>query len=111
LGAVKKEVKMDSQPKQETNHLENMSHAMNVARAWVLTALSLWLYVVTRQCVVALQKFTWVVWGIERVRRDARRGLQFKQSAHVQEVSSFILMMRVIIKMIHRQEPSSWTRE
>lgn len=78
---------MDSQPKpEEANHLENMSRAMNVARDWVLTALSLVLYFVTRQLVVALQKFTWAVWGVERVRRDARRGLQFKQSAHVQEI-------------------------
>ncbi|KAK7471638.1 hypothetical protein BaRGS_00035735 [Batillaria attramentaria] len=70
----------------ETNHLENISVAMNVARDWVLLAMSFMLYVLTRWMVVTLQKFTWAVWGIERVRRDARRGLQFKQSAHVQEV-------------------------
>ena len=76
---------MDIQPSQ-TNHLENMSLAMNVARDWALQALGLMLYVLTRWLVVTLQKFTWAVWGIERIRRDARRGLQFKQSAHVQEV-------------------------
>lgn len=72
--------------KKETNHLENLSVAMNVARDWVLVALSFMLYVLTRWMTVTLQKFTWAVWGIERVRRDARRGLNFKQSAHVQEV-------------------------
>ncbi|KAL8563607.1 hypothetical protein ACOMHN_024708 [Nucella lapillus] len=70
----------------QTNHLENMSVAMHVARDWVLQVLSLLLYVLTRWMVVTLQKFTWAVWGVERIRRDARRGLQFKQSAHVQEV-------------------------
>ncbi|KAK7110350.1 uncharacterized protein [Littorina saxatilis] len=77
---------MDTPTSQQANHLENMSVAMNVARDWVLQALGLLLYKLTRWLVVTLQKFTWAVWGIERVRRDARRGLQFKQSAHVQEV-------------------------
>ena len=95
---------MDSQPSQ-TNHLENMSVAMNVARDWVLQALSLLLYVLTRWMVVTLQKFTWAVWGIERVRRDARRGLQFKQSAHVQEVSRCgvgddIIVLRVALMIM-----------
>ncbi|XP_076461112.1 uncharacterized protein LOC143293770 [Babylonia areolata] len=70
----------------QPNHLENMSVAMHVARDWVLQALSLLLYVLTRRLVVTFQKFTWAIFGVERVRRDARRGLQFKQSAHVQEI-------------------------
>ena len=44
------------------------------------------LFRVTRRIVITLQKFTWAVQGVERIRRDAARGLQFKQSAHVQEI-------------------------
>lgn len=72
--------------KDATNHLENMSVAMHVARDWFLQAMSFLLYVLTRWLVVTFQKFTWAVTGVERVRRDAKRGLNFKQSAHVLDI-------------------------
>ncbi|XP_005098279.1 uncharacterized protein LOC101847584 [Aplysia californica] len=68
------------------NHLEQFSKAMNMFRDRAIQILVYMLFQLTRTIVVTFQKFTWAVTGVERIRRDAARGLQFKQSAHVQEI-------------------------
>ncbi|KAK0042121.1 hypothetical protein Bpfe_028456 [Biomphalaria pfeifferi] len=69
-----------------TNHLEQFSKAVNIFRDRALQILIFILYRITRRLVLTFQKFTWAVTGVERIRRDAARGLNFKQSAHVQEI-------------------------
>lgn len=76
----------DHKVKVETQHLENMSKAMNVAREYIILFLTYILYKMTRSFVTTIQKFTWPVTGVEKIRKDAKRGLQFKQSAHVQKI-------------------------
>ncbi|XP_033761727.1 uncharacterized protein LOC117343473 isoform X1 [Pecten maximus] len=78
-------VNMESKLK-EVNHLDNMSKGMNKAREYLILFLTYILYKITRSIVVTFQKFTWAVTGVERTRKDAQRGLQFKLSAHVQNV-------------------------
>lgn len=39
-----------------------------------------------RSIVTTTQKFTWAVTGVERTRKDAKSGIQFKHSAHVHNV-------------------------
>lgn len=78
-------VNVESKSK-EVNHLDNISKGMNKAREYLILFLTYILYKVTRSVVVTFQKFTWAVTGVERIRKDAGRGLQFKQSAHVQSV-------------------------
>ncbi|CAG5121220.1 unnamed protein product [Candidula unifasciata] len=68
------------------NHLEQFSKAMSMFRDRALEILVFILFRFTRRLVLTFQKFTWAVTGVERIRRDAARGLQFKQSAHVQEI-------------------------
>uniref|UniRef100_A0A0B7A5N9 Sulfotransferase domain-containing protein n=1 Tax=Arion vulgaris TaxID=1028688 RepID=A0A0B7A5N9_9EUPU len=68
------------------NHLEQFSKAVNMFRDRALQILVFILFRITRRLVLTLQKFTWAVTGVEGTRRDAARGLQFKQSAHVQEI-------------------------
>ncbi|XP_071108778.1 uncharacterized protein [Haliotis cracherodii] len=72
--------------KDENNHLEAISRAMYKFRDYVIHVMSFLMYRFTRSIIVTFQKFTWAVTGVERIRRDAKRGLQFKQSAHVQEI-------------------------
>ncbi|KAH9500986.1 hypothetical protein Btru_069414 [Bulinus truncatus] len=69
-----------------TNHLEQFSKAVNMFRDRALQILMFILYRITRRLVLTFQKFTWAVTGVEGIRRDAARGLNFKQSAHVQEI-------------------------
>ncbi|CAL1528464.1 unnamed protein product [Lymnaea stagnalis] len=76
---------MDAKP-EANNHLEQFSKAVNMFRDRALQILMFLLYRVTRRLVLTFQKFTWAVTGVERIRRDAARGLNFKQSAHVQEI-------------------------
>ncbi|XP_059176392.1 uncharacterized protein LOC131956054 [Physella acuta] len=76
---------MDVKP-EANNHLEQFSKAVNIFRDRALQILMFLLYRVTRRLVLTCQKFTWAVSGVERIRRDAARGLNFKQSAHVQEI-------------------------
>jgi hypothetical protein len=68
------------------NSLEQFSKAVSIFRDGAIQVLVFLLYRFTRRLVLAFQKFTWAVTGVERIRRDAARGLQFKQSAHVQEI-------------------------
>ncbi|ESO84548.1 hypothetical protein LOTGIDRAFT_236217 [Lottia gigantea] len=70
----------------ENNHLEHISTAMYKLRDYVLHVLSFLLYRFTRSLIVTFQKFTWAVSGVEKICRDARRGLQFRQSAHVLDI-------------------------
>ncbi|CAG5119924.1 unnamed protein product [Candidula unifasciata] len=68
------------------NHLEQFSKGVNMFRDRAIEILVFILFRITRRLVLTLQKFTWAVTGVESIRRDAARGLQFKQSAHVQEI-------------------------
>ncbi|KAL5006253.1 hypothetical protein ScPMuIL_015059 [Solemya velum] len=77
-------IKMDG--KSETNHLENLSKAMNKARDFAILVMTFILYKVARSLLLSVQKFTWAVTGIEGKRRSAKKGLNFKQSAHVQDI-------------------------
>ncbi|XP_050419312.1 uncharacterized protein LOC126832534 [Patella vulgata] len=72
--------------KSENNHLEHISTAMYKGRDYVLYLMSFLLYRFTRSIIVTFQKFTWAITGVENIRRDARRGLQFRQSAHVLDI-------------------------
>ncbi|KAK3804294.1 hypothetical protein RRG08_040801 [Elysia crispata] len=76
---------MDVRP-ESNNHLEQFSKAVNVVRDRVIQIFIFILFRILRRLVLTIQKFTWAVSGVERIRRDAARGLQFKQSAHVQEI-------------------------
>lgn len=72
--------------KSDKNHLENLSKALNKAREYIILLLTYFLYKIVRSIVVTIQKFTWSVAGVERTRKDAKSGIQFKHSAHVQNV-------------------------
>ncbi|KAL3831310.1 hypothetical protein ACJMK2_023078 [Sinanodonta woodiana] len=72
--------------KTENNNLENISKVLNKVRDYFILVFTYIVYKTTRSIVTAFQKFTWGVTGVEKTRRDARKGLNFKQSAHVQEI-------------------------
>ncbi|KAK3109024.1 hypothetical protein FSP39_021401 [Pinctada imbricata] len=72
--------------KTDGKHLENMSKAMNKAREYIILLMTYFLYKLIRFVVLTFQKFTWAVTGVERTRKDAKSGLMFKQSAHVQHI-------------------------
>ncbi|XP_062569948.1 uncharacterized protein LOC134232011 [Saccostrea cucullata] len=76
---------MDSK-KSDKNHLENLSKALNKAREYIILLLTYFLYKIARSIVTTMQKFTWAVTGVERTRKDAKSGIQFKHSAHVHNV-------------------------
>lgn len=76
---------MDSK-KSDKNHLENLSKALNKAREYIILLLTYFLYKIMRSIVTTTQKFTWAVTGVERTRKDAKSGIQFKHSAHVHNV-------------------------
>ena len=70
----------------ENNHLENISRTMYMFRDYMLHVMGFLFFRFTRSLVVTFQKFTWAITGVLRIRRDAKRGLNFKQSAHVTEI-------------------------
>lgn len=72
--------------KSDKNHLENLSKALNKAREYIILLLTYVLYKIARSIVTTIQKFTWAVTGVERTRKDAKSGIQFKHSAHVHNV-------------------------
>lgn len=71
----------------EINQPTSLKHStLTAITGFFFQILVFLLFRITRRLVLTLQKFTWAVTGVERIRRDAARGLQFKQSAHVQEI-------------------------
>ena len=70
----------------DINHMENISKAMNKAREYIILFLTFMFFKLTMALVILCQKFTWGVTGVDRIRKDAHRGLNFKQSAHVQSI-------------------------
>lgn len=77
---------MDTKSKSDNKHLENISKGLNKARQYVIILLTYFFYKLTQTIVISFQKFTWAVTGVEKTRKDAKHGLQFKQSAHVQTI-------------------------
>ena len=72
--------------KSDNKHLENISKGMNKARQYIIILLTYFLYKLLQTIVLTFQKFTWAVTGVEKTRKDAKHGLQFKQSVHVQNI-------------------------
>lgn len=72
--------------KSDNKHLENISKGMNKARQYIIILLTYFFYKLVQTIVVTFQKFTWAVTGVEKTRKDAKHGLQFKQSVHVQNI-------------------------
>ncbi|XP_052240857.1 uncharacterized protein LOC127851257 isoform X1 [Dreissena polymorpha] len=76
---------MDS--KQTTdNNLENISRVLKKVRDFIILVFTFCLYRLSRLLVTSFQKFTWVVTGVEKMRRDTRSGLNFRSAAHVQDI-------------------------
>lgn len=76
---------MDSKSNQNDN-LENISKVLKKIRDYTILFLTFVLYRIARILVLTFQKFTWAVTGVEKIRRDTRSGLAFRQAAHVQDV-------------------------
>ena len=76
---------MDSKSSHNDN-LENIAKVLKKIRDYTILFLTFVLYRMARILVLTFQKFTWVVTGVEKIRRDTRSGLAFRQSAHVQDV-------------------------
>lgn len=68
------------------NWSEKMSETINRVRDYIILMVTYLFYQITRHLVVAFQRISWGIMGVEYIRRDARRGLQYKQSAHVQDI-------------------------
>ncbi|XP_052091811.1 uncharacterized protein LOC127728464 [Mytilus californianus] len=77
---------MDTKSKSDNKHLENISKGLNKARQYIIILLTYFFYKLTQTIVLTFQKFTWAVTGVEKTRKDAKHGLQFKQSVHVQSI-------------------------
>jgi len=68
------------------NNLENISLVLKKIRDYVILVFTFCVYRLTRLLVTSFQKFTWAVTGVEKTRRDTHSGLNFRSSAHVQEI-------------------------
>ena len=76
---------MDTKTNQNDN-LENISKVLKKVRDYTILFLTFVLYRMARILVLTFQKFTWSVTGVEKIRRDTRSGLAFRQAAHIQDV-------------------------
>lgn len=70
----------------DNDNLENISKVLKKVRDYTILFLTFVLYRIARILVITFQKFTWAVTGVEKVRRDTRSGLAFRQAAHVQDI-------------------------
>ncbi|CAI9741809.1 Hypothetical predicted protein [Octopus vulgaris] len=68
------------------NWSEKLSETIQRIRKYVIFVLTYVAYCITRYIVLLFQRISWGIMGVEYIRRDARRGLQYKQSAHVQDI-------------------------
>lgn len=76
---------MDSKTSTD-NNLENISKVLKKIRDYGILVITFFFYRLTRLLVISFQKFTWSVTGVEKNRRDAKSGLNFRASAHVQDI-------------------------
>ena len=76
---------MDTRTNNNDN-LENISKVLKKVRDYTILFMTFVLYRFARILVLTFQKFTWSVTGVEKIRRDTRSGLAFRQAAHVQDV-------------------------
>ncbi|KAL4222586.1 hypothetical protein ACF0H5_018627 [Mactra antiquata] len=72
--------------KSTTDNLENISKVLKKTRDYAILILAFILYRLTRLIVISFQKFTWAVTGVEKTRKDAKSGLNFRSGAHVQDI-------------------------
>lgn len=68
------------------NNLENISKVLKKVRDYGILVITFFFYRLARLLVISFQKFTWSVTGVEKNRRDAKSGLNFRSSAHVQDI-------------------------
>ncbi|XP_045168619.1 uncharacterized protein LOC123531591 isoform X3 [Mercenaria mercenaria] len=72
--------------KSTTDNLENISRVLKKVRDYAILVFAFVLYRLARLIVLTFQKFTWAVTGVEKTRRDAKSGLNFRSGAHVQDI-------------------------